>query len=134
MLASWAVPKGPSLDPSVKRMAVPTEDHPMEYASFEGVIPEGNYGAGPVIVWDEGTFRNLREDETMAEGLRKGRVTFWLDGHKLRGGFALRRFRNDEGAWLLIKMDDEHADRRRDILKERPESAISGRTIEELAS
>jgi DNA ligase D-like protein (predicted 3'-phosphoesterase) len=135
VLKSWAVPKGPSLDPSVKRMAVETEDHPVEYATFEGVIPEGNYGAGAVIVWDTGTYRNMRDDESMAEGLRKGRVTFELDGKKLRGGYALRRFRGrDDDAWLLIKMDDEHADRREDVVETRPESAKSGRTIEDLES
>ena len=134
VLKSWAVPKGPSLDPGDKRMAVPTEDHPMEYASFEGVIPESNYGAGPVIVWDEGTYRNLYDDESMEEGLRRGRVTFRLDGHKLRGGFTLRRFRKDEEAWLLIKMDDEHADRHTDVTAARPESVLTGKTIEDLAS
>jgi DNA ligase D-like protein (predicted 3'-phosphoesterase) len=134
VLKSWAVPKGPSLDPSVKRMAIPTEDHPMEYASFEGVIPKGNYGAGPVIVWDEGTYRNIHESETMEEGLRKGRITFRLNGDKLRGGFTLRRFRNEDGAWLLIKMDDEHADRETEVTEARPESVVSGKKIEELAS
>lgn len=134
VLKSWAVPKGPSLDPSVKRMAIPTEDHPMEYASFEGVIPKGNYGAGPVIVWDEGTYKTRHEDETMEGGLRKGRISFCLNGHKLRGGFTLRRFRNDDGAWLLIKMDDEFADRETDVTRARPESVRSGKKIEEVAS
>lgn len=134
VLKSWAVPRGPSLDPSVKRMAIEVEDHPMDYATFEGVIPEGNYGAGAVIVWDKGNYENLYEDESMAEGLSKGRVTFALEGKKLRGGYTLRRFRREDDAWLLIKMDDEYADRRRDILKARPESAKSGRTIEDLAS
>jgi DNA ligase D-like protein (predicted 3'-phosphoesterase) len=134
VLKSWAVPKGPSLNPADKRLAMPTEDHPMAYATFEGVIPEGEYGAGPVIVWDRGTFRNLR-DESMREGLRKGHVTFWLDGEKLEGGFSLRRFRGSARAqWLLVKRDDEFADRETDIVGSRPESVRSGRTIEELAS
>jgi DNA ligase D-like protein (predicted 3'-phosphoesterase) len=134
VLKSWAVPKGSSTNPATKRMAVPTEDHPMEYASFEGVIPRGNYGAGRVIVWDEGTYRNLGE-KPIEEGLRKGHITFELNGHKLKGGWALTRFRTGKDeTWLLVKMDDEHADRDCDITVARPESVKSGRTIDELAS
>src|SRR5438132_4733421 len=92
VLKSWAVPKGPSTDPRDKRLAMPTEDHPLEYADFEGVIPEGEYGAGPVIVWDAGTYRNLTERDgreiPMAEGLRRGHVKVWLDGRKLRGAYS----------------------------------------------
>ena len=132
VLKSWAVPKGPSTNPSVKRMAKPTEDHPMEYATFEGVIPAGNYGAGRVIVWDEGTYRPLGD---MSAGLRKDHITFELNGHKLKGGWALTRFRTGKDeTWLLVKMDDEYADRDHDITTERPESVKSGRTIDELAS
>src|SRR6266508_4255067 len=95
VLKSWAVPKGPSLKPKDKRLAMPTEDHPMEYADFEGVIPEGEYGAGPVIVWDRGTFRNLTEDGgkeiPVEEAVERGHVKVWLEGEKLTGGFALTR-------------------------------------------
>jgi DNA ligase D-like protein (predicted 3'-phosphoesterase) len=113
-------------------MAKPTEDHPVEYATFEGVIPTGNYGAGRVIVWDSGTYRPFGD---MSEGLRKGHITFELNGHKLRGGWALTRFRTGKDeTWLLVKMDDEYADRDCDITTARPESVKSGRTIDELAS
>jgi len=128
VLLSWAIPKGPSLDPSVKRLAVPVEDHPLDYADFEGKIPRGDYGAGGVIVWDTGTYENLHE-ETIDQGLKTGHISFRLDGQKLRGGFALRRFRDN---WLLVKMDDEFADREHDILVDRPESVLSGRTIEDV--
>src|SRR5438477_12454147 len=90
VLKSWAVPKGPSTNPQDKRLAMPTEDHPMSYGRFEGLIPEGNYGAGPVIVWDIGTYRNLSE-VPIEEGLRNGRVKIWLNGKKLKGGYALAR-------------------------------------------
>jgi len=134
VLASWAVPKGPSVNPAVKRMAVPTEDHPMEYANFEGVIPPGNYGAGRVIVWDMGVYAPLG-DKPMAEGLKKGHVSFVLVGHKLMGAFALTRFRaNEDESWLLVKMDDEYADRKIDIVTAKPESVLSGKTIDEIAA
>ena len=133
VLVSWAVPKGPSLDPSDKRLAMMVEDHPMEWGSFEGVIPKGEYGAGGVIVWDRGTYGNLRDDETMSDGLAKGRIRFSLDGGKLHGGWSLRHFpRGGENGWLLVKLDDEHARRGGDITAERPESVDSGRTLEEL--
>lgn len=132
VLVSWAVPKGPSLNPATKRMAKPTEDHPMEYASFEGVIPKGNYGAGAVIVWDEGTYRNL-SSKSMKEGLERGHITFELTGHKLHGGWALTRFRTGKDeTWLLVKKDDEHAKRDGEITKSRPESVKSARTIRQM--
>jgi DNA ligase D-like protein (predicted 3'-phosphoesterase) len=134
VLKSWAVPKGPSLDPSVKRMAVPTEDHPIEYANFEGVIPPGNYGAGRVIVWELGVYAALG-DAPMAERLRKGHVSFVLVGDKLKGAFALTRFRGgDDESWLFVKKDDDYADRKTDIVTARPESVISGKTIDEIAA
>lgn len=101
VLRSWAVPKGPSMDPSQKRLAVQVEDHPLEYADFEGVIPEGQYGAGRVIIWDRGTYELLE-----CEG---DKVTFSLEGRKLRGGFTLRRMKGKEKEWLLIKKKDEYA-------------------------
>ncbi len=89
VLVSWAVPKGPSMDPKIKRLAIRTEDHPLDYAGFEGFIPEGNYGAGTVIVWDTGTYTNLKTDVTMQESLNRGEITIQLHGKKLKGGFAL---------------------------------------------
>jgi DNA ligase D-like protein (predicted 3'-phosphoesterase) len=134
VLKSWAVPKGPSLDPRDKRLAMRVEDHALDYAGFEGVIAKGEYGAGPVIVWDRGTYRPL-DDETLAAGLQKGHAKFWLDGQKLRGGFSLRRWgsEGDREKWLLVKIDDEGADRRRRPVSSQPESVLSGRTIEEVA-
>jgi DNA ligase D-like protein (predicted 3'-phosphoesterase) len=139
VLKSWAVPKGPSLNPRDKRLAMATEDHPMSYARFEGVIPEGQYGAGPVIVWDTGTYRNLtqsRGEEVPAEdAIARGHITFWLEGRKLRGGFALTRTGSKRGRekWLLVKMADEQSDARRRPVNSQPESVLSGRTIEGLA-
>jgi DNA ligase D-like protein (predicted 3'-phosphoesterase) len=133
VLKSWAVPKGPSLDPREKRLAMPTEDHPLEYGDFEGVIPDGQYGAGEVIVWDAGTYRVLGE-EPAAQALEKGHLSFWLEGSKLRGGFALTRMGGDDRErWLLVKKDDEGADRRRNPVSTQPESVRSGATVEQLA-
>jgi DNA ligase D-like protein (predicted 3'-phosphoesterase) len=139
VLKSWALPRGPSMDPAQKRLAVPTEDHPLEYRTFEGVIPEGEYGGGAVIVWDQGTYRNLTERDgkpvPMARALEAGHVRVWLDGAKLQGGFALTRLpRAGRPAWLFVKMADAAADRVHDVTVERPESVISGRTIEEVAA
>ena len=136
VLKSWACPKGPSLDPSVKRLAVMVEDHPFAYRDFEGVIPEGNYGAGGVIVWDRGVYRhpaaqNRGENERLLrEGLRKGDLKFVLEGEKLRGEFALVKTAKDEKSWLLIKKRDRHAGGN-EILAENS-SVVSGRTLEEL--
>jgi DNA ligase D-like protein (predicted 3'-phosphoesterase) len=127
---SWAVPKGPSLDPRDKRLAMEVDDHALSWGEFEGVIPDDSYGAGPVIVWDRGSYRNLRE-EPMEEALDAGHASFWLDGEKLRGGWSLRRI--DGRRWLLVKRRDEEADSG-DPVAERPESVKSGRTIEELGS
>ncbi|MFF9814876.1 DNA polymerase ligase N-terminal domain-containing protein [Streptomyces sp. NPDC014006] len=106
VLKSWSVPKGPSGDPHDKRLAVPTEDHPLEYEEFEGVIPKGEYGGGTVIVWDAGTYEPLSHDRRgrpvdFAESLERGHATFRLKGSKLRGDYALTRFR--DGDWLLVK-------------------------------
>jgi DNA ligase D-like protein (predicted 3'-phosphoesterase) len=140
VLKSWAVPKGPSTDPSEKRLAVPTEDHPMDYADFEGVIPEGEYGAGSVIVWDRGTYRNLKENDDgeavpVADQVEDGHVTIRLEGgDKLAGGYSLKRIATgDDERWLLIKMDDAAADARRNPVSTEPESVESGRTVEEVA-
>jgi DNA ligase D-like protein (predicted 3'-phosphoesterase) len=138
VLKSWAIPKGPSLNPKDKRLAVPTEDHPISYAAFEGTIPQGQYGGGTVIVWDIGTYRNITNrngvDIPMEKALAEGRVNILLNGKKLRGGYALTRFKTGKDeAWLLIKMNDEEADTERDPLVTEPQSALSGLTIEEVA-
>lgn len=138
VLKSWAVPKGPSTNPSEKRLATPTEDHPLDYADFEGSIPEG-YGAGTVVVWDTGEYRNLTERRgepvDMADGLAAGHVKVWLEGQKLRGGYALTRSRiRGREQWLLVKVADEGADRRRNPVRTQPESVLTGRTNAELAS
>ena len=114
VMKSWAVPKGPSLDPSIKRLAMQVEDHPVSYNTFEGTIPEGNYGAGEVIVWDRGTYhstetKNAKESEKeFLEGLRKGKFKFVLNGKKLKGEFALFRFKGEK-EWMLVKGEDEYA-------------------------
>ena len=137
-LKSWAVPKGPSLDPKVKRMAVPVEDHPMAYASFEGVIPEGNYGAGTVMVWDFGTYENIKEVKgkkwSMKKCFEEGTIEIQLKGKKMNGGFALVRMKGGpmENNWLLIKMRDDAADEKKDILKTESRSAKTRRTMEEI--
>jgi len=112
VLKSWAVPKGPSLDPADKRLAVATEDHPLEYAEFEGRIAEGNYGAGEVRIWDRGTYLNLLDParRDLEPGLRAGKIEVRLQGRKLKGAFALVRMRGPGGKnWLLIKKKDEPA-------------------------
>jgi DNA ligase D-like protein (predicted 3'-phosphoesterase) len=138
VLTSWAVPKGPSTDPSEKRLAVPTEDHPIEYAEFEGVIPDDEYGGGTVLVWDTGGYRNLRTEKdndgaSMGEALEDGKLEVWLEGKKIKGGYALIRTGSGEGSrWLLIKMDDEQADARRNPTSTEPKSVLSNRTLDEI--
>ena len=134
VLKSWAVPRGPSLDPREKRLAVEVEDHSLEYGDFEGVIGEGQYGAGAVIVWDAGEYRDLDEDRSLAEALHAGHARFWLEGRKLRGGWSLQRMRGrgEKAQWLLIKRRDEGADARRRPTSTQPESVLSGRTIEQV--
>lgn len=137
VLKSWAVPKGPSDDPRDKRLAMPTEDHPLDYRDFEGAIAEGEYGAGAVIVWDEGGYRNLTSDRRgrpvpVAEAVERGHVSFRLDGHKLRGGYSLTRIRGREGereAWLLVKRGDAYASRHATPDPRRARSALSGHTL-----
>jgi DNA ligase D-like protein (predicted 3'-phosphoesterase) len=134
VLRSWAVPKGPSTDPRQKRLAVQVEDHSLGYADYEGTIEEGSYGAGQVIVWDNGTYRNLDDEQPMTDALDAGHAAFWLDGHKLNGGWTLQRIRDGaKPQWLLIKRRDEGADARRNPESTQPESVKSGRTIEDLA-
>ncbi len=138
-LKSWSVPKGPSTDTRVKRMAIPTEDHPMAYGDFEGTIPKGQYGGGTVMVWDKGTFRNLKEDGngnpiSLKDSYEMGTIEVFLQGKKLQGGYALIAMKNGrmKGNWLLIKMDDAHADARRNPTNTENKSVLSGRTLKEI--
>jgi DNA ligase D-like protein (predicted 3'-phosphoesterase) len=139
VLASWAVPKGPSLDPRDKRLAMRTEDHPLEYLEWEGVIPKGEYGAGPMIVWDRGVFQNISETRTgqpmeLSEAIEKGDVKIFMLGEKIKGAYALVRTRpaGEREQWLLIKKRGEGADARRKPTSSQPQSVLSGRTIEDL--
>lgn len=133
VLKSWAVPKGPSLNPHEKRLATLTEDHPLEYATFEGIIPEG-YGAGTVIVWDTGRYDNVTQkndnDISMQEAFENGHIKINLHGKKLKGLFALTRFKGKD--WLLAKVDDEYADVHRDPVETEPQSVLSKKTIAQL--
>ncbi|MFB3886234.1 MAG: non-homologous end-joining DNA ligase [Thermodesulfobacteriota bacterium] len=136
VLKSWAVPRGPSLDPSLKRLARMVEDHPLDYKDFEGVIPEGSYGAGSVIIWDRGSYRHpsaqdeKENERLLLEGFRKGNMKFILEGEKLRGEFALVRMGKDGKSWLLLKKKDR-SPAREDILKEN-RSVVSQKTLEEM--
>jgi len=134
VLKSWAVPKGPSLDPADRRLAVEVEDHPLDYAGFEGAIPEGEYGAGSVIVWDRGTFRP-RGDASFETMLEKGAVKIEIAGEKLAGGFALvrTRFGGKKNNWLLIKEKDTHARPGSSVTDEAPRSVLSGRDVDDLS-
>ena len=138
-LKSWAVPKGPSTDPREKRLAIRTEDHPLDYADFEGVIPEHEYGGGTVMVWDTGTYRNLRADKgaralDMSGSFRGGLIEVWLEGEKLQGGYALKRIEaGKKSRWLLIKMDDDEADARRNPTSTQNHSVKTGRTMHQIA-
>lgn len=133
VLASWSVPKGPSLDPRERRLAIRTEDHPLDYATFEGTIPQDQYGGGTVVVWDTGTYASP-EGENATDGLRAGHLRVVLHGEKLNGAFSLvRTHMSGRGEqWLLLKKDDDGADRRRKPAKTQPESVLSGRTNREL--
>ncbi len=140
VLASWAIPKGPSTNPADKRLAMRTEDHPMDYLEFEGVIPKGEYGAGPVIVWDRGVFENISETRQgrkmeLSEAIEKGDVKVFLLGEKIRGPYALVRTKTDDRGreqWLLIKKRGEGADRRRNPTSTQPKSVLTDRTIEQV--
>lgn len=135
VLLSWAVPKGPSLNPAVKRLAMRTEDHPVEYGGFEGVIPPGQYGAGTVMVWDTGTW--APDDPDVDSALRKGDLKFTLLGKKLKGSWVLVRTRgygksSGRSSWLLIKHRDSVASAE-DVTAELPKSAASGRLLADIA-
>src|SRR5713226_9337064 len=132
VLKSWAVPKGPSQNPADKRLAVQTEDHPMDYGNFEGKIPQGNYGAGTVMVWDRGTYR-ATGDLDASKQLQRGEIKFDLNGEKLRGSFVLVKLKQSEkgNEWLLIKHKDAAVDPAWNIEKH-DGSALTGRTLEEI--
>jgi bifunctional non-homologous end joining protein LigD len=140
VMKSWAVPKGPSLDPSVKRLAIEVEDHPIEYNSFEGTIPEGEYGGGTVMLWDRGTYRYPGEaDDPVAAlrtGYRKGDFKFELRGKRLRGSWVLVRTRRQgrKNQWLLIKHRDDEADPELDPVERYQTSVTTGRTMDEIAA
>ncbi|MFL5764074.1 MAG: DNA ligase D [Bacteroidia bacterium] len=134
VLKSWAIPKGPSMDPGEKRLAMMVEDHPYSYRNFEGTIPEGNYGAGNVIVWDNGTFHEIgntdkeSSEKATVAGIKKGHLSFFLEGKKLKGEFALIKVRGrQENAWLLIKKDDKYASTEDILLKDK--SVISRKKL-----
>ena len=138
VLVSWAVPKGLSTDTRERRLAIQTEDHPVDYIDFEGVIPEDEYGGGTVLVWDTGAYRNLRADKDddgsdMQASLEEGQIEVWLEGKKLKGGYVLKR--TDGGRkpkWLVIKMEDDEADARRNPVSTEPDSVLSGRSLDEV--
>lgn len=138
-LKSWSVPKGPSTDPSVKRMAIPTEDHPLAYAAFEGVIPQGQYGGGTVMIWDKGTIESNKKDEegnliSLEDSFRAGSIEVILHGKKLKGGYNLVEMKGGKmkGNWLLMKQDDTEADARRNPVSTQSKSVVSGRTLKQI--
>lgn len=130
VLKSWSVPKGPSLSPAVKRFAIAVEDHPVAYGGFEGIIPEGEYGGGTVMLWDRGTYR-AEPGTDVAAALRRGQLAFTLQGRKLKGAWALVRMRGRQ--WLLIKQRDRHASDR-DITLSAPTSVLTRRTLARIAA
>jgi bifunctional non-homologous end joining protein LigD len=139
VMKSWAVPKGPSLDPAIKRLAMQVEDHPIEYNKFEGIIPEGEYGGGTVMLWDRGVYTFWQEDsdpvQRLREGYKKGDFKFVLLGERLKGSFVLVRTRRgnpDKPQWLLIKHRDEFAVDGSDITADEEKSVTTGRTMEKI--
>lgn len=138
-LKSWSVPKGPSTNPSVKRMAIPTEDHPLAYADFEGTIPEDQYGGGTVMIWDRGTIESIKKDEegnpvSLEESYKMGNVEVVLKGKKLKGGYTIIRMKGGKmrGNWLLMKQDDTYADARKNPVETETKSVVTGRSMEEI--
>src|SRR5213075_1749196 len=138
VMKSWAVPKGPSTDPSVKRLAMQVEDHPIDYNTFEGTIPKGEYGGGTVMLWDRGTYEAEGGNgaETLHEGYERGDLKIVLHGKRLKGGWVLVRMRREDARaqWLLIKHRDEYADPDYDVVDEAVTSVASGRTMDEIAT
>src|SRR6476469_7020566 len=136
VMKSWAVPKGPSLDPSVRRLAMEVEDHPIAYNTFEGTIPQGEYGGGAVMLWDRGTYEaDDGGPASLRSGYEKGELRFVMHGKRIRGGFVLARLRRPgRPPWLLIKRRDDYADPERDITAEETTSIATRRTMEQIAS
>jgi bifunctional non-homologous end joining protein LigD len=137
VMKSWAVPKGPSLDPTVRRLAMEVEDHPISYNTFEGTIPQGEYGGGTVMLWDRGTYEpeGGGGSESLRRGYEKGELRFRMHGKRLQGGFVLARLkRPGRPQWLLIKRRDEHADAERDITAEETTSIVTKRTMEQITA
>jgi bifunctional non-homologous end joining protein LigD len=139
VMKSWAVPKGPSYDPGVRRLAMEVEDHPIEYNTFEGTIPKGQYGGGTVMLWDRGTYEPEGGGgvEVLREGYARGDLKIVLHGKRLQGGWVLVRMRRDDSGraqWLLIKHRDEHADPDYDVVADVQTSVTTDRTMEEIAS
>jgi len=138
VLVLWAVPKGLSTKAGEKRLAIRTEDHPMDYANFEGVIPEGEYGGGTVLVWDTGEYEPIAEDEshekTMKQALDNGAMKLYLHGEKLKGGYALVNTGTNNGneQWLIFKLDDDEADGRRNPVSTQPDSVLTGRSLKDI--
>lgn len=138
VLKSWAVPKGPSMNPDDKRLAIPTEDHPLEYANFEGNIPEGQYGGGTVMLWDTGTYQNVRKDKKgnlipMKDQIENGLANFILNGKRLKGGFSLIRFqKGKDEKWILKKSDDAEADEGKNLTDTEHTSVLTGRTLDQI--
>src|SRR5688572_22418679 len=139
VLKSWAIPKGPSLNPSDKRLAMMVEDHPYDYRTFEGIIPEGNYGGGTVIVWDEGTYEPMNsegldrkeQEKLLLKQLHAGDLKLLMHGKKIKGTYALFRLKKEEKSWLLVKKADEFASEE-DVIKQN-KSVKSGKTLAEIA-
>jgi len=149
VMLSWAVPKGPTLDSKVRRLAMQTEDHPLDYRHFEGIIPKGEYGAGPVIIWDRGTYlpeieisKSVRKQITnksdgekiMEEGIKKGEIKFFLKGKKINGSFALVKIKGWSGrdnSWLLVKHQDQYSKEGFEA-KDFPKSVVSGKTLDQI--
>lgn len=140
ILKSWAIPKGPSLNPADKRLAMLVPDHPLEYGPFEGVIPAGSYGAGPVMLWDYGEYEFIPEGRSKKEpppstpeqAFKQGALKFLLKGKKIKGRWGLIHMKGRGNAWLLVKDRDEYADREIDFVSKYPDSAKSGRSLEEI--
>ena len=139
VMKSWAVPKGPSYDPGTRRLAMQVEDHPIEYNTFEGTIPKGQYGGGTVMLWDKGTYEaeNGGGIDALREGYERGDLKILMHGKRMRGGWVLVRMRRDEygkAQWLLIKHRDEYADPKYDIVGDEMTSVTTGRTMEQIAT
>jgi bifunctional non-homologous end joining protein LigD len=135
VLKSWAIPKGPSYDPTVKRLAMMTEDHPYDYGSFEGVIPEGNYGAGNVIIWDTGTWEFIEPGDDPVKAVNQGKLAFRLYGKKMFGEWALVKIRGRSpkgNEWLLLKHRDKYANANVDVTEVAPQSVVSGLDVDEI--